>query len=161
MIVKNEEKNLDRTLEALIDLKDKLEYEIIIVDTGSTDRTMDIARKYTERVYEHEWSGSFSEMRNISLSYCTGDWILVLDADEVLENPEELVNFFESEKSELFNSATVNIRNYDGNDKRTSSEASLVRLFRNVKEFKYSGRVHEQPTNPILWQTKKKNLLDI
>lgn len=146
MIVKNEEKNLDRTLEALIDLKDKLEYEIIIVDTGSTDRTMDIARKYTKRVYEHEWSGSFSKMRNISLSYCTGDWILVLDADEVLENPEELVNFFESEKSELFNSATVNIRNYDGNDKRTSSEASLVRLFRNVKEFKYSGRVHEQPT---------------
>lgn len=145
MIVKNEENNLDRTLKALMDLNKKLDLEIIIVDTGSTDKTMDIARKYTDKLYEHKWSGNFSEMRNISLSYCSGDWVLVLDADEVLEDPDKLIGFLYSDKGELFNSATIRIRNYDKDDDKYTNEASLIRLFRNSKDLKYTGKVHEQP----------------
>lgn len=147
MIVKNEENNLDRTLEAVSNINTSLECEIIIVDTGSTDNTMEIAKRYTDKVYKHKWTGNFAEMRNISLSYCTGDWILVLDADEVLENPDELINFLNSEKGELFNSATVEIRNYNRKINQVNSEAALVRMFRNVEGLKYTGRVHEQPIN--------------
>ena len=94
MIVKNEERNIERCLKALQVLNNKMEYEIIIVDTGSTDSTISIAKKYTEKVYEHNWTGNFAEMRNISIGYCKGKWILILDADEVLESEDEFINFF-------------------------------------------------------------------
>ena len=58
--------------------------EIIIVDTGSIDRTVEIARSYGAQVIEREWTGSFSEARNVSFEAATGDWIMYLDADEVL-----------------------------------------------------------------------------
>ena len=93
MIVKNEENNLPRTLEALKALKNKINYEIIIVDTGSEDNTINIAKQYTNKVYEKEWTGNFAQMRNYSIDKCKGDWILILDADEVLENPKELIRF--------------------------------------------------------------------
>jgi GT2 family glycosyltransferase/Flp pilus assembly protein TadD len=80
MIVKNEEKNLPRCLVSLKSLVD----EMIVVNTGSADRTGDIARIYGANVYDLEWKNDFSEARNYSLSKATGDWILVLDADEVI-----------------------------------------------------------------------------
>jgi len=84
MIVKNEERFLAQCLESVKDVAD----EIIVVDTGSTDRTVEIARRYTDRVYFHPWNDSFSEARNYSLSYATGDWILQIDADEELERKD-------------------------------------------------------------------------
>ncbi|WP_143314746.1 glycosyltransferase [Clostridium sp. HBUAS56017] len=151
MIVKNEEKNLSKTLDALKALDGKIDYEIVIVDTGSEDSTIDIASKYTERVYEHPWSGNFAEMRNISLKYCEGEWILVLDADEVLETPEELISFFMDGRSEFFNSATVNIKNIISVKDKNYVMGSLFRLFKNISSFKFNGRIHEQPilTEPL------------
>lgn len=81
MIVKNEEKLLPQCLDSIKDVVD----EIIIVDTGSTDRTVEIAKSYGAKVYHHLWQGSFSEARNYSLKYATCDWILQIDADEKLE----------------------------------------------------------------------------
>lgn len=144
MIVKNEEKNLRRTLEALQLLNNKIDYEIIIVDTGSTDSTMDIARNFTNKVYEHPWNGNFADMRNISIKYCTGDWILVLDADEVLENPDELVCFMKSDKARLFKSAKVNLKNITTCNEEKFVYGSLIRMFKNSSDLKYVGRVHEQ-----------------
>lgn len=145
MIVKNEEKNLDRTLKALDEVRKNIDFELIIVDTGSSDSTMDIARRYTDKLYEHEWTGNFAEMRNISISYCTGDWILVLDADEVLVNGEEMIDFFNSPVCEKANSASVKIKSIDDESKNSMNDAALVRMFRNVEGFKYTGKVHEQP----------------
>ena len=88
MIVKNEEKVLARCLDSICDLMD----EIIIVDTGSGDRTKEIAGRYTDRVYDFEWTGSFSDARNFSFSLAGCDYIYCADADEVLdgENREKL-----------------------------------------------------------------------
>ncbi|MFE8695019.1 glycosyltransferase [Cytobacillus sp. FJAT-53684] len=88
MIVKNEEEVLGRCLDTVKDLVD----EINIVDTGSTDRTVEIANEYTNRVYFFEWTGNFSEARNESFKYATMDYILYLDADDVLleEDREKL-----------------------------------------------------------------------
>ncbi len=145
MIVKNEEKNLDRCLKALKTLDNILNYEIVIVDTGSEDDTVNIAKKYTKKVYEKLWTNNFAEMRNISIDYCKGDWVLILDADEVLENPKELIKFFKEGNHKKFNSATIKFKNMLSDKEDDYLIGTLVRLFKNVKEFYYEGRVHEQP----------------
>jgi len=80
MIVKNEEVALPRCLTSVKAVVD----EIVVLDTGSTDRTQEIAQEFGASVYEFEWCNDFSVARNQSLKYAQGDWILVLDADEVL-----------------------------------------------------------------------------
>lgn len=156
MIVKNEENNLPKTLEALKALKNKIDHEIVIVDTGSNDDTLNIAKKYTNRVYEKEWTGNFAQMRNYSINKCKGDWILVLDADEVLENPDEMINFFKEKDIKKFNSATLKFKNMLSDKEDDYLIGTLVRLFRNKKEFYYQGRVHEQPK--VLQPTKLTNI---
>lgn len=81
MIVKNEERVLERCLRSIADLMD----EIIIVDTGSTDRTKEIARKYTELIYDFEWIDDFAAARNFAFSKATKEYIYSADADEVLD----------------------------------------------------------------------------
>ncbi len=78
MIVKDEEANIRRALEAIKDVAD----EIIVVDTGSTDRTPEIVKEYTDKLYFHEWQNDFSEARNYSLKFPTCEWVLIYDADE-------------------------------------------------------------------------------
>ena len=80
MIVRDEESFLEACLESVKDFVD----EIIIVDTGSIDKTVEIARRYTEKVHFHPWKNSFSEARNHAMSFATSDWILTIDADEEL-----------------------------------------------------------------------------
>ncbi|MEE9174603.1 MAG: glycosyltransferase, partial [Thermodesulfobacteriota bacterium] len=84
MIVKDEEEFLPRCLESVKDHVD----EIIIVDTGSTDSTVEIAKRYNAKIYHHAWENSFSKARNYSLKYATCDWILILDADEEIEKED-------------------------------------------------------------------------
>ena len=81
MIVKNEEQVLARCLDSVADLMD----EIIIVDTGSTDRTKEIAARYTDQIYDFTWIGDFSAARNFSFSKATMEYIYAPDADEVLD----------------------------------------------------------------------------
>lgn len=146
MIVKNEEKNIERCLKALRQLDGKLSYEIVVVDTGSNDATVDIVKKYTDRVYEHKWNNDFADMRNKSIRYCRGKWILVLDADEVLENPDEVVKFFDKDgESSKCNCAVIQFKNVLSANEDNVLLGSLIRLFKNKDEFCYQGRVHEQP----------------
>ena len=81
MIVKNEEKVLARCLDSIADLMD----EIIIVDTGSTDSTKEIAGRYTDRVYDFKWVDDFSAARNFAFEKATMDYIYSADADEILD----------------------------------------------------------------------------
>lgn len=81
MIVKNEEAVLARCLDSIADLMD----EIIIIDTGSTDRTKEIAARYTSRIYDYKWTNDFSAARNYSFSKAGMDYIYTADADEILD----------------------------------------------------------------------------
>ncbi len=87
MIVKNEEELLPQCLDSIVDIAD----ELIIVDTGSGDRTMQIARDYNADLYEFEWTDSFSDARNFSIDLATKEWILWIDADEELESADILL----------------------------------------------------------------------
>ncbi|MCP6762466.1 MAG: tetratricopeptide repeat protein [Fischerella sp. CENA71] len=80
MIVKDEEKALPKSLGSVKNVVD----EIIVLDTGSSDRTVHIAKKFGAKVHEFQWCNDFSAARNAALKYVTGDWVLVLDADESL-----------------------------------------------------------------------------
>jgi hypothetical protein len=80
MIVKDEEAMLPRCLAAVTDHVD----ELIVVDTGSTDRTIEIAESFGARVLHHTWDGDFAAARNVGLDAATSDWLMYLDADEVL-----------------------------------------------------------------------------
>lgn len=152
MMVKNEEKNIEKSLSAISKLKGSIDIEIIVVDTGSSDNTVDIAKKYTDKVFFHKWEDDFAKMRNISLSYCIGEWILVLDADEVLDNLEEIIRLFNSKEIEKYNTATVKIKNYSTSSKETNSIVNIYRLFRRDESVKYVGIIHERPIckEPVL-----------
>ena len=84
MIVKNEEKTLARCLNSVHDLVD----EIVIVDTGSSDRTKEIASEYTENVFSYPWTDDFAAARNDSFSKASMEYCMWLDADDILEQPE-------------------------------------------------------------------------
>jgi glycosyltransferase involved in cell wall biosynthesis len=88
MIVKNEEEQLAKCLGSVKPIVD----EIIVVDTGSNDRTKDIARVFGAKVYDFEWTNDFSEARNFSILKASGEWIFVMDADEVI-SPLDYENF--------------------------------------------------------------------
>ena len=85
MIVKNEETHLARCLDSAAELVD----EIIIVDTGSTDRTVEIASEYTSNVYSYPWKDDFSDARNYSFSKASKDYCMWIDADDILEETEK------------------------------------------------------------------------
>ncbi len=93
MIVKNKEKFLAKALASIQDVAD----EIVVVDTGSTDRTVEIAKSFGATIGHFEWTGDFADARNAALDLCTGDWVLALDADEELtpgsgDNLRQLIN---------------------------------------------------------------------
>ncbi|KEZ88803.1 hypothetical protein IO99_01160 [Clostridium sulfidigenes] len=143
MMVKNEENNIEKCLESLKDVLEKIPSELIILDTGSDDNTVNIAQKYTDKVYFEKWNNDFSDMRNKSISYATGKWIFIIDADEVLEDSKEINTFFNSEQYKRFNSGFVKIKNYIRRD--YYNIAYVPRLFKRDKNFRYEGKIHEQP----------------
>ncbi len=138
MIVKNEEKLLPQCLESIKDYVD----EIIIVDTGSTDRTVEIAKSYGAKVYHHPWEDDFSKHRNQSISYATSEWVFIIDADEVLEKGSGKV-MREVIKNNSVDSYFFVVKSAYNEGVGMASHNS-VRLFQNGKGIHYKGRVHNR-----------------
>ncbi len=148
MIVKDESQNLERCLASAKPYVD----EIVVVDTGSQDQTPAIALSYGAKVHHFDWCDDFAAARNYAISLVSGQWILILDADEelVIEDPQfcELLNV----PSEVLGYGLI----------RTEVEFAEtdmlggfhLRLFRNDPNLKYTGRYHEQ-----LIDTQNQNLL--
>ena len=141
MIVKNEEERLERCLKSLEGLVD----EINIVDTGSTDRTKEIASKFTDRIYDFEWTGSFSDARNYSFSKATKEYIYTADADEELD--EENRVRFRVLKDELLPEIEI-VQMYYVNQLENGSIYNYDRelrpkLFRRLRTFTWIEDLHE------------------
>jgi tetratricopeptide (TPR) repeat protein len=138
MIVKNEEEMLAEALASVRAVVD----EIIVVDTGSTDRTVAIAEAAGARVYHHAWEHDFSKARNQSLSYATADWILILDADERLHaGSAPLVR--KLAQTCLQEAISFSVYNVDLDSGHVSFLPS-VRMLRNRRGYQYRGIVHNQ-----------------
>jgi glycosyltransferase involved in cell wall biosynthesis len=142
MIVKNEEVMLHACLESV-----KGADEIVIVDTGSTDRTIDIAKQYG-KVYHQIWEDDFSKARNYSISKCTGDWILVIDADEVLNSSmTEVRKAIKKAGDKVFMTVNVGIfETIDGVMKNKTYDQKSVRMFRRIPDICYHRPIHNTLT---------------
>lgn len=140
MIVRNEEARLGRCLASVKDAVD----EIVILDTGSTDGTKAVARRYTDRVYDYVWKDDFADARNTSFSYAAKPYILWLDADDVLD-PEEAEKLC-ALKARLDGSVDAVMLPYHyafGPDGKPSLVFERERIVRQAAGFSFAGVVHE------------------
>lgn len=145
MIVRNEERNLSDCLKCVADLVD----EIVVVDTGSTDRTRDIARELGAKVFDLPWADDFAAARNESLRHATGDWIFWMDADDRLDEPNRrrlaqliaTLGSIDRETRPVFHMQCVCAC-------PAHYEAGVCvghgRLFPNDCDLRWTGRVHER-----------------
>lgn len=151
MIVKNEEKHLENCLSALKNLTDHISSELIIVDTGSTDRTKEIALKYTDKVYDFEWIDDFAAARNYGLKKAKGKWFMFLDADEYFdEDCSQMIKFFtlsEYYDGNDWNCASFSMYNYSDVDKKKFSYFTPLRLAKLTPELQFEGKIHEHFIN--------------
>lgn len=151
MIVKNEEKHLENCLSALKNLTDHISSELIIVDTGSTDRTKEIALKYTDKVYDFEWIDDFAAARNYGLKKAKGKWFMFLDADEYFdEDCSQMVKFFsypELYEESKWKCGTVSMRNYNNTNKKHYSLFFPLRLAKITSDLRFDGKIHEYLDN--------------
>ncbi|MET1172128.1 tetratricopeptide repeat-containing glycosyltransferase family 2 protein [Paenibacillus amylolyticus] len=139
MIVKDEEELLPHCLASVQGAVD----EIIVVDTGSSDRSAEIAQQYGALVVGFEWCEDFAAARNAGLERASGDWILFLDADEALDRvAREQIRSWTSVSG--CDGLFLNIHNYTGTGQQGVTVNPVLRLFRNAPEHRFEGRIHEQ-----------------
>ena len=141
LITKNEEKFIGQCLSSVKDLAD----QIVVVDTGSTDRTVEIAKEHGAEVHSFTWCDDFSAARNAALEHVTGDWVLMLDADEEL-SPESraVLQAHQADAGVIaWRLPIVDIGRED------EGHSFVPRLFRNAPALFFVGRVHEQVFSSI------------
>ena len=136
LIVRNEEQFLGRCLDSVRGLAN----QIVVVDTGSTDRTVEIARAHGAQVHSFTWCDDFSAARNVALEHANGDWVLALDADEEMPPDQH-----DALRKHLLAEAVISWRLPIRDAGREEEGQSYVpRLFRNAPGLYYTGRIHEQ-----------------
>lgn len=146
MIVKNEEANIEKALS----WGKEVAYEQIVVDTGSTDRTVELAKAMGAKVYSFEWIDDFAAAKNFAISKASGDWIAFLDADEVFVPGDEKklmeilkqLNQFQ-EEGDITDIVFVSRLEINDTGKVFGS-ITLPRIFRNCSGLEYHGRIHER-----------------
>jgi glycosyltransferase involved in cell wall biosynthesis len=145
LIVRNEQRTLGRCLDSIAGAFD----EIVVVDTGSRDATKEIARRYTDRVFDFEWRDDFAAARQFAFERATGEWVAWLDADDVVLNAERIRPAVAGAGQEVsgFEWRYVSQRDECGN---TLCEFWRERCVRNDGAFRWQGRIHEVlvPSSP-------------
>ena len=144
IIAKNEEKNIEKCLQALSEFP----FEIVVVDTGSTDRTAEIAREYTQEVHFFTWCDDFSAAKNFAIEKASNDMVLVLDSDEYIEhkNPDEIQKLLEAVEKEKNMVGRIKRRNFFSENGEARENQEWVNRIFSRKRYHYEGRIHEQVT---------------
>ncbi len=145
LIVKNEEQNLENCLNSIKNFVN----EIIVVDTGSSDNTLELAKRFTKNIYQFKWNDDFSEARNFAISKCNFSHILILDADELILNPENLSEILKYDKSKI-GGWLVDIISISTKSNQEHNIQKSIRIIRNNYNLKYEGLIHEQVTKSIV-----------
>lgn len=151
MIVKNEERNISRCIESYKDIVS----EVIVVDTGSTDKTVEIARNMGAKVFHFSWNNNFSEAKNFAIDRAKGDWIIFLDADEYFaQNTAKNIIPIIKGLDKSFDTIATKMVNIDYVNGQMLDEVTHVRIFRRNKSIRYVNAIHEMLIN----REKNRNL---
>lgn len=141
IIAKNEEENIRKCIESV----NKIVKEIIVIDTGSRDNTVSIAKKLGAKIYFFKWNKDFAATRNYALKKAKGDWIIFLDADEYMSNEsveyvERVILEAESKKCECIINELINMNT---DTSVFQSKTSVIRILKNSSNLHYIGKIHE------------------
>ena len=141
IIAKNEELNIERCLKCLA----SYDFEIVVVDTGSTDATKEIASKYTDHVYDFVWCDDFAAAKNYAISMATNEFVMVIDSDEYLEkiDTNRLISLLQKYPNKVGRIQRCNV--FTRNENQQEYTEWINRIF-SKKLFHYDGRIHEQVT---------------
>lgn len=140
MIVRNEELNIRRCLDSVKNYVD----EMVIVDTGSADRTKAVCSEYGARIFDFEWKNDFAAARNFSLEKARGDWILWLDADEVADMADfsSLRVYLDNSEDSLILVPMLHFYGKGPADEKHAYFSSAVRLMRKSTGIRFVGKIH-------------------
>lgn len=139
IIAKNEEKHIEECCRCLM----PYDFEIVLVDTGSTDRTIELAQKYTDKIYYFEWCNDFSAAKNYAMEKASHDWILSIDCDEYIETIDT-VSLTTCMKAQPAAAGRILIRNRFTENGQVNYEQVQVSRFVNRRYYHFEGAVHEQ-----------------
>ena len=146
IIFKNEIRCLERCLQSIQPLRERLSVQIVMADTGSTDGSRAIAERYADILFDFPWINDFAAARNAVLERCTGAWTLVMDCDEWLNTElDEFVKLLRTGESNRYDLCYITIRNYQKADFSRYGDFSGARLLRMASKPHYVGAIHEYP----------------
>ncbi|MBQ4851226.1 glycosyltransferase family 2 protein [Pseudoalteromonas sp. MMG012] len=150
IICKNEQLTIGRYLRSVSRYTD----EIIIVDTGSTDKTLEIANEFDVKIHHYEWNDDFSAARNFALSQATSKWLLILDVDELIED-EDILLLYKVLESNKYDAIDFQLSQFQVDYSNIDPKAELqlpnvpalvkqkMAVIRNGVQIRYEGCVHE------------------
>ena len=153
MLVSNRIDTIRRCMDSIKPILEQVPSELIVVDTGSTDGSMDIVREYTDKIVKFEWCNDFSKARNAGLEGASGEWVMSLDDDEWFDDVSEIVDFFNTGEYRKYNRAIYVARNYADPEGRDWSDSNACRMVKRFPDTRYTGRVHEF-IGPLMNPTK-------
>lgn len=154
LLVSNRIDTIRKCMESIKPILEAVPSELIVVDTGGTDGSIDVVREYTKKIVPFVWCDDFSAARNAGLMQAKGEWFLFLDDDEWFEDVTEIIDFFRSDDHLKYASLGYFIRNYKDYEGKEYGEAFLCRGMRLIDNVKFHSPIHEYP-EPIYEPMKK------
>ena len=148
MITKDEEANLEKCLDSILAIINEPWCELIVCDTGSKDRSVEVAKKHGARVIQKKFiPWNFSKARNHVIKQAVGDKIFIIDTDEQVpqEKLYHLKDILFNPKWDEFKTTFLQIRSFYSKDNKKYTDFNQPRIFMRTKEFKYEGKVHNKP----------------
>lgn len=139
-----------KSLESLKPFQEAFPCEVILVDTGCSEEQRDKARKYADKILDFAWCKDFAAARNVGLNEATGEWFLYLDDDEWFDNPQQIIDFFQSGEYRRYKSAAYAVRNYLNLEGSKYETSYPVRMAQRTSELRFVGKIHEylSPAGP-------------
>lgn len=141
--VSNQIGTIDRCLSHIKPLLDKLDAELVVVDTGSTDGTIEVCREYGARVVEFPWCDNMSAARNMAINAAKGLWYMSIDDDEWFDDVDDIIDFFKSGRYKKVQVATYVQRNYVSKNAATYSDTPVLRIAKITPGLHFEGRIHD------------------
>lgn len=143
LMASNRKETTRKCLESLQPLREKLTSELIIVDTGCDEETLQVISEYADRIVKFEWCHDFSKARNAGLKEASGEWFLFIDDDEWFENVDDIIRFFKSGNYKKYGYANYIQRNYLDSQGETYTDTWVSRMVRLDKEIHFESKIHE------------------